>query len=188
MNDVGQMKKPPVPFPRSYWVVLGKFLAGFYPGSRDPMTAQERLIKLLEHGVRHVVNLMEENERNFKGEQFAPYEAQLKNLAKDMDIPIKLAHMPIRDTDIPTVEHMVAILDKIERGIKESPIVYLHCWGGRGRTGTVVGCYLARHGMAVGEEALNLLQELRRDDPISHLPSPETQIQAEFVRSWPRGK
>jgi protein-tyrosine phosphatase len=182
------MTKLSVPYPRSFWVIAGKFLAGYYPGSRDPAKAHEKLISLLELGVRHVVNLMEENESNFKGEQFAPYEAQLRNLAQDMSIPIKLANIPIQDTDIPTVGGMVAILDEIDLAIKESPIVYLHCWGGRGRTGTVVGCYLARHGLAVGKAALDLLSKLRQDDPISHLPSPETEIQTEFVRSWTRGR
>jgi len=35
--------------------------------------------------------------------------------------------------------------------------VYVHCWAGRGRTGTVVGCYLKRHGIA---EDTNVIQEL----------------------------
>jgi len=26
----------PVPFPHAYWVIPGKLLAGFYPGSKDP--------------------------------------------------------------------------------------------------------------------------------------------------------
>lgn len=177
-----------LPYPRSYWVVPGKFLAGYYPGSRDSATALRKLTGLLEQGVHHIVNLMEKDELNFKGERFVPYEAQLQNLAQGMDIPIKLVHMPIRDTDIPPVEGMVAILNEIDRAIERNPIVYLHCWGGRGRTGTVVGCYLARHGMAIKGAALDLLQNLRRDDPISHLPSPETEIQEDFVRSWPEGK
>ena len=108
-------------------------------------------------------------------------------MAKEMDISIELVHMPIRDMNIPLVEGMVSILDEIDRAMERNPAVYLHCWGGRGRTGTVVGCYLARHGMAVGEAALDLLGELRQNDPISHLPSPETEIQAEFVRNWPQG-
>ncbi len=177
-----------VPFPRSYWVVPGKFLAGYYPGSRDPSTAQRKLEGLLEHGVRHVINLMEEHEHNFSGETFVPYEQQLENIAAKGDIPIKLVHMPIRDTDVPTVEAMVGILNEIDRAILQNPRVYLHCWGGRGRTGTVVGCYLARHGLGVGEAALDLLSTLRQNDPISHLASPETEIQAQFVRSWVKSK
>jgi protein tyrosine/serine phosphatase len=181
------MVKRAVPFPRSYWVVPGKFLAGYYPGSRDPSTAQKKLEGLLEHGVRHVINLMEEHEHNFSGETFVPYEQQLEDIAAAADIPIKLVHMPIRDTDVPTVEGMVAILDEIDRAIQQNPRVYLHCWGGRGRTGTAVGCYLVRHGIGVGETALDLLRTFRQNDPISHFSSPETEIQAQFVRSWVKG-
>jgi hypothetical protein len=182
------MKRRAVPFPRSYWVVPGKFLAGYYPGSRDSATARAKLQKLLKYGIRHLVNLMEGEENNFQGEKFVPYEEQLRSIANEMDIPIELVYMPIRDMEIPLVEGMVSILNEIDRAIEQNPAIYLHCWGGRGRTGTVVGCYLARHGMAVGEAALNLLGELRRNDPISHLPSPETEIQAEFVRTWPKGR
>jgi protein tyrosine/serine phosphatase len=181
------MKKYSVPFSRSYWVVPEKFLAGYYPGSRDPEKAQKKLKKLLEHGVRHIINLMEGDEDNFQGEKFVPYEDRLQGVAKKMDIPIEVVHIPIRDMKTPHVEVMVSILDEIDRAIKYNPAVYLHCWGGRGRTGTAVGCYLARHGMAVGEAALDLLGELRQNDPISHLSSPETKIQAEFVRNWPQG-
>jgi len=177
-----------VPYPRSYWVVPGKFLAGYYPGSRNSVMVEAKLKGLLAHGIRHIVNLMEENERNFSGKRFVPYEGMLKEIAEKMNIPIKIVHQPIRDMDVPAAETMVAILDQIDRATQRNSMVYLHCWGGRGRTGTVVGCYLARHGMGVGEGALELLSELRQRDPISHLSSPETEIQAEFVRSWPQGK
>jgi len=182
------MKKYSLPFPRSYWVVPGKFLAGYYPGSRDPATAKEKLKSLLEHGIRHIINLMEKDEKNFSDEVFQPYEYQLQLLAKEIDIPVKVIHMAIRDMDVPTAEGMITILDEIDRVLDHNGALYLHCWGGRGRTGTVVGCYLARHGLAVGEAALDFLAELRKDDPISHLPSPETEIQADFVRSWSKGK
>ena len=182
------MKKYSVPFPRSYWVVPGKFIAGYYPGSRDSATAQKKLKSLLEHGVRQIINLMEIAEENFQGEKFVPYEYRLQTMAREMDISIEVVHKPIRDMKIPPVEVMVSILDEIDRAIEHNPVVYLHCWAGRGRTGTVVGCYLVRHRMAAGEGALDLLGKLRQNDPISHLPSPETEIQAEFVRKWPKGR
>ena len=181
------MKKHTVPFPRSYWVLPGKFLAGYYPGSRDPATTQEKLKSLLKHGVHQIINLMETGEENFQGEKFVPYENQLQTMAREMDISVEVVHTPIQDMKIPPMEVMVSILDEIDRAIEHNPAVYLHCWAGRGRTGTVVGCFLARHGMAGGEAALDLLEELRQNDPISHLPSPETRIQAEFVRKWPKG-
>ena len=166
----------------------GKFLAGYYPGSRDSLTAQQKLKNLLAHGMRHFINLMERDEDNFQGEKFVPYEDLLQTMADEMNIPLELVHRPIRDMDVPLVADMISILDDIDRAMEHNPAVYLHCWGGRGRTGTVVGCYLARHGMAVGAAALDLLGSLRQNDPISHLPSPETKMQAEFVRKWPEGR
>lgn len=38
-------------------------------------------------------------------------------------------------------------------------MVYLHCWGGIGRTGTIVGCWLARNGFP-GKAALCLAESL----------------------------
>jgi len=86
------MTKLTVPFPRSYWVVPGKFLAGYYPGSRDSVTARTKLKNLLEHGIRHFINLMERDEDNFQGEKFVPYEDQLQNMANEMNIPIGYEH------------------------------------------------------------------------------------------------
>jgi protein-tyrosine phosphatase len=69
------------------------------------------------------------------------------------------------------------------RSISNNRPVYVHCRGGRGRTGTVVGCYLVRHGLT-GQGALERIKELRRNEPTGHLPSPEAREQVEMVLSW----
>ena len=65
--------------------------------------------------------------------------------------------------------------------------VYVHCGGGIGRAATVVGCYLARHGMAAGDDVLKLIAELRENDPQSYKRSPGMQEQIDMVRSWTEG-
>jgi hypothetical protein len=62
----------------------------------------------------------------------------------------------IVDFGVPSPQEMTAILDVLDAALAAGRVVYLHCWGGVGRTGTVVGCYLVRHGMR-GEEALAAL-------------------------------
>ena len=57
------------------------------------------------------------------------------------------------------------------------------CLGGVGRTGTVVGCWLARHG-TVGAAALERLTQLRQDTDNVGWASPETEEQVEMVLSW----
>ena len=80
---------------------------------------------------------------------------------------------------------MRAILDAIHHALSENKIVYLHCWGGRGRTGTVAGCALRElHGLD-GGAALRLLSERWQACAKSaHSESPETEEQRDFVRSF----
>ena len=92
---------------------------------------------------------------------------------------------PIGDFGLPTPETMNAILDKIEESLQAGRKIYLHCWGGIGRTGTTVGCYLVRQGKSA-EEALDQLATWWRGVPKSqyHPHSPETQEQVNFIRTW----
>ena len=80
------------------------------------------------------------------------------------------------------------ILDEIDHALAKNSPVYVHCLGGKGRTGTVVGCYLARHGIAVGRAALAKIRELRRNHPDAHVISPETEEQRQFVIRWKKGE
>jgi ADP-ribosyl-[dinitrogen reductase] hydrolase len=93
--------------------------------------------------------------------------------------------MAIHDLGVPNVAGMQRILDFLDAEDAAGGMVYLHCWGGVGRTDTVVGCHLVRRGYS-GEEALALIAELwtsmakRNRHPLS----PETEQQRKFVRDW----
>ncbi len=93
---------------------------------------------------------------------------------------------PIVDVSVPrSPGEMAGILDAIDSALAQGRNVYLHCWGGVGRTGTVVGCWLVRHGRT-GNEALAELGELWRGvEKSRYRPvSPETREQREYVRQW----
>lgn len=179
---------PPVPFPRSYWVVPGKLLAGCYPGDKNSKQAEEKLRGILTCGIRVVVNLMEEDEFGHDGESFVLYEETFRRIAKEIGEEVECIRIPIPDLSAPSRELMVKILDRIDRAISKGKAVLVHCWGGKGRTGTVVGCYLARHGFAMGKDALQRIEELRKNDPTSHEASPETDSQRRLVKYWRRGE
>jgi hypothetical protein len=177
-----------VPFDRSYWVVPGKFLAGCYPGSNNQDAAYQKLKALLEHGIRDVINLMEPHERDWSGKPFLSYKDQMQSIAESMGHTVTVDRMPIKDTWIPSRIEMCQILDRIGQSIKQHKPVYLHCWGGRGRTGTVVGCFLARHGLVSNHDTLVRIQVLRKNTEDHLAPSPETSEQIDMVLSWVEGE
>ena len=178
------MAKQPVPFPRSYWVIPGKLLAGFYPGAKDPKEATTKLTALINAGIRHVINLMEPDERDFAGHRFVPYEDMMESISEKMRISVTFDQLPIKDLSLPTERHMTKILNQIDLFTIEGKPVYVHCLGGIGRTGTVVGCYLVRHGLPTGKNVLDIIRDLRKDCEDSGRQSPETREQRQMMMGW----
>jgi ADP-ribosyl-[dinitrogen reductase] hydrolase len=176
---------PAVPFGRSYWVEPGRLLAGYYPGAQSTTEAERKLTALLDTGVRCFINLVEADEVNAAGQPMQPYDSLLERLAAARQVEVTHQRMPIVDLGVPAAGSMDAILDAIDRALARGRTVYVHCWGGYGRTGTVVGCWLARHGYA-GEAALLRIEELRRNEETAAHPSPEVESQGEMVRGWAR--
>lgn len=176
------------PFGRAYWVEEGSVLAGCYPGHQDAALAEAKVRGLVASGIRLVVNLMEASERDGHGRPFAPYEPLLARAAAEWGATAAAVRLPIRDMDVPTRSHMARILDEMDAALAAGKPVYVHCWGGHGRTGTVVGCWLARHGRAQGRSVLDHIRRLRRGLDDEHAPSPETAAQMAMVQGWKPGE
>ena len=167
-----------IPIPQSYWVKPGLLLAGEYPGSYDEVTAERRIVSFLNAGVRTFINLTQPHE-------LVPYDEVLKEQARILDVNTAHHRFSIVDRSIPSVETMWNILNSIDDSIQNGQCVYVHCWGGVGRTGTTVGCYLVRHGMS-GEQALGQIAEWWQAVPkrVVYPRSPETDEQVEFILNW----
>lgn len=172
------MKDRSRPIPESYWVEPGCFLAGEYPGRFDEEQTRRRLDALIEAGLDVFIDLTRPNE-------MPPYEQTLRDEARIYSLPVTYHRFPIGDFGLPAPEQMKSILETIDESLQAGHKIYLHCWGGIGRTGTAVGCYLIRHGRQP-QEALTRLGEWWKTVPKSHyhLHSPETQEQVDFIRNW----
>ena len=163
-----------LPLKNCYWVLPGRFLAGEYPRDKENRFPQPKIEALLQAGVTAFIDLTEAEEG------LHPY--------ADLLGPVSHQRFPIRDVSTPnSIEFTSSILDAIDQHIDQGRLVYLHCWGGIGRTGVIVGCWLSRHGYS-GEMALRRLTELWQQCPKSATKqSPETEAQAHYIRSWPAG-
>ena len=111
------------------------------------------------------------------------YDDWLAKEARAAGVDVAYHRHSIRDLDVPTTEGMRAILDLIDSAINADAPVYVHCWGGVGRTGTVVCCWLVERGLS-GEQALVEIAQLRERIKKRLIRSPEIEGQQEFVRAW----
>jgi len=167
-----------LPFDRSYWVLPGKLMAGEIPAAQTTQATIEKLTALANCGIKTIINLMETTETDYDGNPFYDYSQHLQSLNRSM------IRMPIVDLSIPSVDEMKNILSRIDESIQRGKPVYVHCWGGIGRTGTVVGCYLIQNGYANQENVFDYIDYLKRTTNAAHRSSPETDEQMEFVKQW----
>jgi len=165
------------PIPDSYWVVDGLLLAGEYAGAETPARARRKLEALLDAGIRAFFDLTEARE-------LAPYDGMLRDLAAERGLSVGYDRTPIRDGGVPRPVDLHKLLTRLKANVDRGTPSYVHCWGGIGRTGTVVGCWLVEHGAMDGETALRRIATLRAGVPDEKRPSPETDQQSALVLGW----
>ena len=166
------------PIPESYWVEPERFLAGEYPAYAYGERIRQRLDAFLDFGINTFIDLTDIDE-------LPPYLPLLSEQASYYASQVQHKRFSIPDHNAPAPEVMQNILDEIDASLAAGHKIFLHCWGGIGRTGTVVGCYLVRHGLS-GQEALERLAEWWQEVPKSRIwqHTPETKEQIEFVLHW----
>jgi hypothetical protein len=173
------------PFPQSFWIKESLLCAGHYPGDIDSAVHLTKLNSLLDCGIRRVINLMEENEVNYGGRPFRPYDSTLVKLAAIRGMPAPVCfRIPLRDAKAPSITQMESLLCLVNEGIKNQIPTYVHCWGGHGRTGTFACCYLMQEGLSANEALTQLLQ-WRQRLPRNHFPLEDEQWQfVEQAHAW----
>ena len=164
------------PIENSYEVTKNIY-AGEYPRNKDDESSYAKLKQFENFGITHFVDLTEAGE-------LQPYEHLLYEGAKYLRFPIK-------DESIPqSTESVRGLIAKITKAIKGNPKakVYIHCWGGVGRTGLVVGCLLGELYKQGYDETLKRLEQLFAVCPKSaKRHTPETAEQHKFIANYIQG-
>ena len=152
----------------------------------DAGQTAQKLDALLRAGVRVFVDLTEPHE-------LFPYAPHLAARCARLGIDpahVQYHNFPIRDRALPTsaayVRKIIAVLRDNER---RGRVAAVHCRGGIGRTGLIVGCWLVECGIARdGDDALRMIaEEWKTVEKCKRYPlSPETGPQFEYVRTFER--
>jgi len=171
----------PRPHGNCYWLIPGRLIAGEYPRTADEAASRIKLAAILATGVRQFIDLTEATE------PLENYATLLQSVAADSGCEVRHDRFPIEDLSIPQPEDMRAILRMIGDAHCADRPVYLHCWGGIGRTGTVVGCLLVECGFTPEEAIALIARKWMSMDKRNRRPqSPETKDQFAYIHDWSR--
>jgi hypothetical protein len=162
------------PLPNTYWVLPGRVLAGEHPAGDDVAATRARLARLHEAGIDTFVDLTE------KGE--------MPSYRHLLPRGTQYLHSAIVDTRVPNnISQTRELLADIQTALDGGRGVYIHCRAGIGRTGLIVGCFLANR-EANGAAAIKTLNRLwRQSERAGTWPTvPQTPEQADYIRHWPK--
>lgn len=95
--------------------------------------------------------------------------------------PVRHFSYPIPDMGVIDDAGYDAILAVIRDELDAHRMVYVHCWGGKGRTTTVIGCLLADTGLDY-DAVIARIAVLRAGTCKADSPRPETSAQRDVIR------
>jgi hypothetical protein len=208
------------------WVVPGWLMVGRYPHlppdrgktGLDGASADRQVQMLVQCGCRTFLSLQAEipsqadmlgsggTQNGFTQYMTAASEAvrqtQREGSPEPEEARPNFLHFPIVDFGVPEFDQLVDFVDGFSDALlAEGPnraAAYVHCWGGKGRSGLVAACLLSRwYGLSAAEALLRVdaycrLRSLQTATPPTNpassaqtgFISPETPAQREMVRAY----
>jgi protein-tyrosine phosphatase len=152
----------------------GSLLAGEYPGHPDPVRARHKVDVLIDAGVRTFVDLTTPADR------LDPYEPVVQAARTARNLDLRHLSFPIPDLGV-VDDHDYDTVAAIIEEAQSRDGVYVHCWGGIGRTGTVIGCVLVDEGHDY-DGVVEQLAALREGTRKARRTAPEMPVQHDLIR------
>ena len=180
--------------PNAHWGIHNALIIGACPvpakteqypfsNAKYLQTATRRELEILvkEHGVTTFLSLMDEcDENGTEASKFRPYS---KLDLPTIDPNVKFYKLPIQDCKTTDDNSLLEFAKLIVQILQFKEKIYLHCWGGHGRAGTVYCLILQLAYGMTANDALDYCQRVHdcRQSYIT-VGSPQTLEQANQVR------
>ena len=111
------------------------------PGARTAEKAAQKVRLLIDAGVDTVIDLTTPDDH------LEPYDDVLQVAAEKAGRQVRHFAYPIPDMGVIDPKGYDEIVGRIRGEIDAGRVVYVHCWGGKGRTCTVIGWLLIGDGL-----------------------------------------
>lgn len=150
-----------------------RLYAGEYPGDKGQEKAKDKLEAFLDFGITHFIDLTEEGE-------LEPYAHLLPEGVIHQRFPIKDVSVP---KNLGEVDTLMSYIDDVLSSSPDAK-VYVHCWGGVGRTGTIIGCYYVHKGCDSVSALVKLRENFKQCPKSERRKTPETLKQEKFIANY----
>lgn len=153
------------PTEESNWLIPGRLMVG-----GCPVTAEE-MEDISEAGADLLVCLLNRDD-------FASRISKKKYKRFARNVGLNVIFKPIADGDITTDRRAFSIARMIVEKLENGDVVYLHCWGGHGRAGTIGAMVLGLWYRIPFQEVIEFLQKAHQTrSEGGHYPTPQTEEQ-----------
>lgn len=146
-----------------------------YPGDSIESLAKEKINHAIKFGITHFIDLTQEGELH-------PYQHLLPK-----DGSVHYLRFPIRDAHAPeSIEEVHGLTKYIETVLGDpNNAIYLHCWGGVGRTATIAACwYTFHHGTSYYTTICQLLEMWKDCLKSNQQTIPDHWKQKDFIKRF----
>lgn len=153
---------PPAPIDVANWLIPDVLMMSAYPGHADTEKHAKIVQNIVDSPINMIVSLMcAEESQNFRS-YAEVVNATIPNTdsyrIRVQDMSLVLARYPIIDRSITTDQRMQRMTDMLKSSIGKGCHVLIHCYGGKGRTGTVTAILLGKIYGMTSNEALTIIR------------------------------